>query len=937
MKYLPPLITALFVCLAPLAHSQSCVVINEVLINASGQCDGSCTPATSEWVELYNNCPEPVDLSCFVMTDGDWALTFPEGTIIEGNAHFVLGSPNSGVAINLDWSTCGCTSGASNQVGIFTNGNEQLALVNGSGEFEDGVYWGTGQFAATPSFTSDPIGTCPSITIPLSSDNPVFTELPSQSSGSQDGFTLFRSCDGADTWLSGGTPPTPGTTNGTGAAPFTDVIVSQQNICIGTCIDFTPTVTTGIDNYNWSFEGADTPVSSEVFPTGICYPTAGSYQVEVTVINACGSQTITYDNFIQVTDGLQPVIQAAGPTSLCNGNTVQLSTDAVGSYQWLESGVEIPGATSASLEVNVAGIYSVNVVDGSCAGTSNTLEVTVGNNLSPQLSIAAGTDLCPNEIGILTTGEGFDTYAWYRDGVLLEGETAATLDVTNAPGVYSVDVTAAGCSGSGGPITITLYPPVVVDLIVSGPLSFCPGESVTLTAPQGLLFYTWTKDDVILPTPTGNEITIFEGGTYQLNVADNNGCAASSDDITVSVFETPVVTLVADPDPIICPDASATLNATPGYVSYAWTFSNEPLAEVTTDNYETSLAGIYSVTVLDGNGCEGSSNQLLVNIAPVPLVQIVNGDTATSCFGSALLQLTVTNNVQSTYQWFNSNGSAIGGATSVNYTANTAGSYFVQATSAEGCVGESALVVVELFTPDPPFISFTGEQVCEGTPVDLVIEEGYTNVVWSDGTEGPSLTIDEDGLYGVSATDSNGCSVSAQRQISFLPLPNVDAGEDGLSDCTVGVTLNGTAQGSVQWSPSEGLSSPESLQTQAVPLVNTVYTLTATLNGCTNSDFVFVEAKCPFVLVPNVFTPNNDGLNATFRVNSFGVDAFEMKIYNRWGQLLFESDSVDRGWSGDEATEGTYFWTVKASDKLGRPINGNNGQSGTLTLIRKSN
>ena len=188
-----------------------CIVINEVVVNAAGGCDGGCTPSTAEWLELYNTCNTPQDISCFVLTDGDFAVTFPVGTIIQPYGFFVIGSANSGVALNLDLGICGCTSGPASQVGIFTNSAEQLAFANSSGIILDGVYWGGGQFAQTPSITTANTIGCPDVTINLSDTNPIFNSVSGQSNN--DGESMYRECDGSNVWISGGNIPTPGTTN----------------------------------------------------------------------------------------------------------------------------------------------------------------------------------------------------------------------------------------------------------------------------------------------------------------------------------------------------------------------------------------------------------------------------------------------------------------------------------------------------------------------------------------------------------------------------------------------------------------------------------------------------------------------------------------------------------------------------------------------------
>jgi subtilisin-like proprotein convertase family protein len=187
------------------------VVLNEVMINAAGACDGSCTPSSGEWVELYNNDIFPVDVECYIITDGDFSVTLPAGTIIPGNGFLVIGSSNSGVPVNIDLATCGCVTGPNSQVGIYSNGGEQLLLFDALGTITDGIVWGGGQWSQQTFFTTNTIGNCSSTTVPINPNFPQIQTVPAQSL--YDGQSVFRSCDGAGSWALGTYPATAGQSN----------------------------------------------------------------------------------------------------------------------------------------------------------------------------------------------------------------------------------------------------------------------------------------------------------------------------------------------------------------------------------------------------------------------------------------------------------------------------------------------------------------------------------------------------------------------------------------------------------------------------------------------------------------------------------------------------------------------------------------------------
>ncbi len=110
------------------------VIINEIMVNPSGANDGANTPNTSEWVELYNAGGASVDLSCWVLADGDMTITIPSGNSIAPGGYYTIASNiGSGLSPNLDFGTCACGTPAA-QLVIFTNGGEQLVLSNSTGQ-----------------------------------------------------------------------------------------------------------------------------------------------------------------------------------------------------------------------------------------------------------------------------------------------------------------------------------------------------------------------------------------------------------------------------------------------------------------------------------------------------------------------------------------------------------------------------------------------------------------------------------------------------------------------------------------------------------------------------------------------------------------------------------------------------------------------------------
>jgi gliding motility-associated-like protein len=350
--------------------SSQCVIINEVLINAAGDCDGSCVPNTAEWLELYNACATPVDIGCFVITDGDFAVTFPAGTTIAANGYLVVGSNNSNVGIDVNLATCNCTSGSDAEIGIFTNGNEQIALANAFGQIIDGIYWGAGQFGQTPNLTTDSHPGCPSHTITLSSSNPVFTQVPTAG----DGQTVYRSCANSEEWLADGQNYTPGASNGDTGGSLA-ITSSDSAPCIGESVTLTVQGATGGVQWN---TGATS--------TSITVQQPGNYSVTQNGTSGCGSQTS-----LSVTFNSGPSVNAgSGGIADCDGGLQLQGNTTAADYFWEPaSGLSDPQSLSPTAQPLTTTTYTLHAIAGGCESVSSVVvvpecgELKVPNIFSP--------------------------------------------------------------------------------------------------------------------------------------------------------------------------------------------------------------------------------------------------------------------------------------------------------------------------------------------------------------------------------------------------------------------------------------------------------------------------------------------------------------------------------------------------------------------------
>lgn len=313
------------------------------------------------------------------------------------------------------------------------------------------------------------------------------------------------------------------------------------------------------------------------------------------------------------------------------------------------------------------------------------------------------------------------------------------------------------------------------------------------------------------------------------------------------------------------------------------------------------------------------------------------------------LQVDFTNNSTgaNAYNWdFGDN------ATSTNFEGShfydDPGSYeitLIARDSADCLTPDTATIAFEI--PVPPIISAFGtDTICAKDTVPIWVEGmGIISYEWSpvwtlqssDSTEVNAMPT-ETTSYIVTATDSIGCSVTDTVTVYVSAAPTTDAGENAYLQVGVPGYLHADLSpgSTINWTPPEGLNCTDCPDPIADPEETTTYYVEVTDEfGCSISDSVIVYAY-PTIYVPNAFTPGGNADNPIFYAYGLGIAAFEMNIYNRWGQHLFRSNHITKGWDGTshglQAQSGVYVWTVKYSTEV-HP-NTIEHEIGHVTLLR---
>jgi len=410
------------------------------------------------------------------------------------------------------------------------------------------------------------------------------------------------------------------------------------------------------------------------------------------------------------------------------------------------------------------------------------------------------------------------------------------------------------------------------------------------------------------------EYTFANPGNYNvlLTAISDEGC---SETISSSITLNEKLTVNAGPDEDVCIGNLVTLNATANVpATFTWetdvaaNIENDSLQNPTITPFQNTIVTVYAT---DPNGCVGTDN-LQITSQPLPIVNAGINDTL--CLGDTYAlngfgQPDGNETGQISYQWFPDN--FITNTNISNPTVNPQNdiTYYLTITENEFNCTNTDSVFIKVLKPINASIS-DDLNTCELEPVELMASGGdfYD---WQPPTglndpssNSPIATLEESTNYIVDV--SNACfSGQVSVFVNVQPAPNVDAGDDVVIDIGDIIQFDATIENNaetIQWLPNvDILSGANTANPELQPLQSRDYVLTATSEfGCSLSDTVSVTVNNIFNFwVPNAFSPNEDGNNDAIGITPKGIKDIQVfRIYNRWGQKVFETNDLNQKWDG---------------------------------------
>lgn len=670
---------------------------------------------------------------------------------------------------------------------------------------------------------------------------------------------------------------------------------------------------------------------------------------------------------------------------LCFGNSTGTAT-ATGQgagpfdYVWTNAANVVIQTTNNQVGPNTVsnlavGTYTVTVTDQSngCV-TTGTVTITQPTQLQTVIASTGATCNQSNGTATVTPQGGVGPY----DFVWTDASNLIIQTANNQPGANTANNLAAGnynitvTDNNGCTATVAVNVqgvPGNLQGVVAGTNATCStlcdgSATVTLNGGTANYNYVWTDAGGAVvanslnsasATNTANALCV---GTYTVTFTDANNCSSS---LNVVIGSPPAVTAVV-PAATICLGQNTTLTATPGGGSgagytYAWT----PAGTGNTQSVTVTpvVTTVYTVTVTDGNNCASLPVNVTVTVTPALNVNLITAP-AVICVGENSTLTAIAgggNGGPYSYAWTpagtggNSPTVAVNPATSTNYTV----------TVSDGCTTPSATAQTTITVNPLPVVTFTGLPLAGCVPLTVNFTNttaGSVDCLWDFGNGntstscGPQVTeiFTTANCFDISltVTDNNGCPGTLTQPAYVCGFENVNVNFYATPQPTdifePTITFTDLSSGMpTSWDWTFGPFGTSNVQNPIFdfppesPGCYDVILTANNVNNCPDTDTIRVCVNPNFsIYFPNAFTPNSDSYNNRFNGKGEGIIAYDMWIFDRWGNMVFHSTGLNDPWDGrmegrnEICLDDVYVWKAKVIDIFNRE----HEYLGHVTLIR---
>ncbi|MBC7696056.1 MAG: gliding motility-associated C-terminal domain-containing protein [Burkholderiales bacterium] len=728
--------------------------------------------------------------------------------------------------------------------------------------------------------------------------------------------------------------------------------------CTLTSVNVNATTTTNPVNYNWSGTG----ITSLTNISTINVNQGGTFNYTVTDTStgcfAVGSQVVTQDI---ATPGVTPSVSGQ---LTCTNLTVDVASSSSASpisYNWSGTGITA-GSSTGTITVNQTGSFNYTVTNTSNGCITIGSQAVNQNTTVPTVTMpATQTITCSAPSVTLNASASPSNCNPIWTGGVTSGASSFTA-VVSSPGFYTLTATdpANGCFVSGiTQVVPSAGFPTVTTSATNSITCTTSTAQVVATTTSTPISYSWAGPGITSGAATATA-NVNASGQYTVIVQNTSSLCSSTITVDVALNNTaPSVSLTTSATnggSVTCTNTMVPVTPTVSPIGSPFTYTWSASTGTITNQANTTFtaAGIYTLEVTNTlTGCvattTNSANTFTVfsnQVYPIVTLTATSTNSIIGCLASnsvVTLSCSVTN-TNTSIMWLPN------GVTTSTLNATSAGIYTVVVIDAvNGCSVAPQYTVGGGTPPQNVDAGAFGAIPCGSPTLSLNGTTSSTDAVtysWSGPNSGSILSgsntanpaVMDPGVYSLTITNSLGCSATATINVTqgnviaaFTANPT-----SGLSPLEVNFT--DASSGATGYSWNFGDAGTSILQNPSHTFTTGTYTviLTVTSGPCmdTSSAVITVEDGLTLV-IPNVFTPNNDGSNDIFTIKSTGVKEISLQVFSRWGQKLYEFAGPKASWDGltpqgGQVPEGTYFYFVKASGFDDTKIEKN----GTVNLFR---
>lgn len=700
----------------------------------------------------------------------------------------------------------------------------------------------------------------------------------------------------------------------------------------------------------WSWDFGDGSGSNLQNPSHI-FDSHGDHTVSLTVIDSNGKSS-KYTATVMIAP--TPTVDFSVSSNLCLlddqsfTSDVSIAGSTIDSYKWEYGDGAISFTQHGSHKYSNVGNYDVTLTVKATNGCESSITKRVKISKEPTADFEV-SDQClgaSTSFANLSSSIGGLTYLWdFGDGGI-SAQSNPTHTYATA-GSYNVSLTVTDqlskCS-----TTITKQTEVfALPKSNFAATAVCLGNPVIFTnnSAGNNLSYVWDFGDGSTSTDFEPSHSYANDGFYivKLKVKSIDNCEDIFES-RIDIYEEPNPSFFmanqCHGNPVLFSNLTSERS---GAITYLWDFGDGNQSTNKSPSHAYESPGTYTVTLkaTTGDDCFKSiSKDLEIYSLPKP-----DFEAAVVCDGSVTnftdKSITSSGSITS-YLWdFGDLTNSVKQNPEKQYL--NPGTYNVSltVTSNNNC---KTTITKQIEVKEVPVANFLFEDVCFGDPVVFknTSSAASDSFVWDFGDGEKTTTANTTHLYSqpgtytvtLTAKSSADCENTVTKTILVRPLPEVDAGSDTTISRGTSAQLNAKGGNTYQWRPIDGLSNSNIANPVARPLETTSYIVTITDSfGCQNQDTVVVTLREDFRLVTNnVFTPDGNGQNDTWIVpNADAFDRVEVKIYDKYGVLVFEDQDYKDTWQGtsgsDILPDGTYYYLITFPDT-------EKNYSGAITILR---